>query len=134
MIYMIYWLHLLNSKRSFVTIYLSYISDLVSVDELIVYKKNIKQKSIGVRWSFNNTDIINGFIVIVIDETSNSTKEIIDEPKRCVAWPTFYCTTIDNLIPNNQYTIKVLFYFAYMEIYVLVVNSIIKLHNIVYFI
>jgi len=120
------------TKRSLVTIYLSYISDLVPVDELMVYKKYLKQKSIGIRWSFNDTDVIDGFIVIAIDETLNSTKQIIVEPKRCVAWPTFFCTTMDNLIPNNQYTIKVLFYFSYIEIYVLVVNSIIKLHTIVY--
>ncbi|KAF0753286.1 Tyrosine-protein kinase receptor Tie-2, partial [Aphis craccivora] len=70
------------------------------VDELI-------RKSIGIRWSFNDTDVIDGFIVIVIDENLNSTKQIIIEPKRCIAWPTFYCTTIDNLIPTNQYTIKI---------------------------
>ncbi|XP_027837642.2 uncharacterized protein LOC114120057 [Aphis gossypii] len=80
---------------------------LVPVDELIVYKKNLKRKSIGIRWSFNDTDIIDGFIVIVIDENLSSTKQIIIEPERCIAWPTFYCTTIDNLIPNNQYTIKI---------------------------
>ncbi|XP_025205629.1 uncharacterized protein LOC112601954, partial [Melanaphis sacchari] len=80
---------------------------LEPVDELIVYKKNLKRKSIGVRWSFHDENVINGFIVVVIDETSNNTKEIFKEPTRCVAWPTFYCTTIENLVPNSQYTIKI---------------------------
>ncbi|XP_060851896.1 uncharacterized protein LOC132930188 isoform X2 [Rhopalosiphum padi] len=81
---------------------------LVPVDELIVYKKNLKKKSIGIRWSYPDENVINGFIVIAIDENLNSTKQIIIEPaERCVAWPSFYCTTFDNLIPNNQYTIKI---------------------------
>ncbi|XP_026805156.1 tenascin-like [Rhopalosiphum maidis] len=81
---------------------------LVPVNELIVYKKNLKKKSIGIRWSYPNENDMNGFIVIAIDENLNNTKRIIIEPaERCVAWPKFYCTTFDNLIPNNQYTIKV---------------------------
>ncbi|XP_026822080.1 LOW QUALITY PROTEIN: tenascin-like [Rhopalosiphum maidis] len=81
---------------------------LVPVNELIVYKKNLKKKSIGIRWSYPNENDMNGFIVIAIDENLNNTKRIIIEPaERCIAWPKFYCTTFDNLIPNNQYTIKV---------------------------
>ncbi|KAF0704124.1 Tenascin, partial [Aphis craccivora] len=81
--------------------------NLGPVDELIVYKKDLNRKSIGLRWSFNDTDVIDGFIVIVIRENINSTNQIIIEPERCVAWPTFYCITIDNLIPNDQYTVKI---------------------------
>lgn len=80
---------------------------LVPVDELIVYKKNLKRKSIGIRWSFPDENIINGFIVSAIDENMNSTKQMTVEPERCVAWRKLYCATFENLIPNHQYTIKV---------------------------
>ncbi|CAI6363846.1 unnamed protein product [Macrosiphum euphorbiae] len=79
----------------------------VPVDELIVYKKDLKHKSIGIRWSFPDENIINGFIVSAIDENMNSTKQITIEPKRCGAWPKLYCTTFENLILNHQYTIKI---------------------------
>jgi hypothetical protein len=86
------------------------------VDKLIVYKKNVEQKSIGIRWSYPNKNDINGFIVIAIDENLNNTKQIIVEStERCVDWPTFYCTTFDNLIPNNQYIIKVLNDLSYLK-------------------
>ncbi|CAI6369742.1 unnamed protein product [Macrosiphum euphorbiae] len=79
----------------------------VPVYELIVYKKDLKHKSIGIRWSFPDENIINGFIVSAIDENMNSTKQITIEPKRCIAWPKLYCTTFENLILNHQYTIKI---------------------------
>ncbi|KAL4119661.1 hypothetical protein QTP88_012455 [Uroleucon formosanum] len=80
---------------------------LKPVDDLIVYKKNLKRKSIGIRWSFPNENIINGFIVSTIDENMNSTKQITIDPERCVVWQQLYCTTLENLIPNHQYTIKI---------------------------
>ncbi|KAL5235450.1 hypothetical protein ACI65C_002860 [Semiaphis heraclei] len=80
---------------------------LVPVGELIVYKKNLKRKSIGIRWSFPDGNIIDGFIVSAIDKNMNNTKQITIEPQRCIAWPKFYCTTFENLIPNHQYTIQI---------------------------
>lgn len=80
---------------------------LAPVDELIVYKKNLKRKSIGIRWSYPDENVINGFIVIAIDENMNSTKQMTMEPERCVAWPKMYCATFENLIPNHQYIIKI---------------------------
>ena len=87
--------------------YFYYISVLEPVDELMVYKKNLKRKSIGIRWSYPDENIVNGFIVIAIDENMNNTKQITIEPERCVVWQKLYCTTFENLIPNHQYTIKV---------------------------
>ncbi|XP_022174267.1 uncharacterized protein LOC111036533 isoform X2 [Myzus persicae] len=79
-----------------------------AVEELIVYKKNLIHKLIGIRWSFPDNYIINGFIVIAINKNStNNTKKITVKPERCIAWPKFYCTTFEDLIPNNQYTIEV---------------------------
>ncbi|XP_001943393.2 uncharacterized protein LOC100166399 [Acyrthosiphon pisum] len=96
-----------NSEQGLLIPFKTKTKFLVPVDELIVYKKNLKNKSIGIRWSFPDENIINGFIVSVIDEDMNSIKEITIEPKRCVAWPKLYCTTFENLILNHQYTIKI---------------------------
>lgn len=92
-----------------IKILLLYILVLVAVDELVVYKKNLKRKSIGIRWSFPEEYIVNGFIIMAIDNNINSAKQIVVEPKKCTAWPMLYCATIENLIPNNEYTIKVIF-------------------------
>lgn len=73
-----------------------------------MYKKNLKRKSIGIRWSFPDEYIVNGFIIMAIDNNINSAKQIVVEPEKCIAWPALYCATIENLIPNNQYTIKVI--------------------------
>lgn len=88
----------------------NYILVLESVNNLTVYKKNLKLKSIGLRWSFSEQyDNINGFIITVINKKIDFEKQITVEPQKCISWPTFYCTTLENLIPNDQYTIKVIF-------------------------
>ncbi|XP_060876579.1 uncharacterized protein LOC132949615 [Metopolophium dirhodum] len=96
-----------NSEQGLLIPFKTKTKFLEPVDELIVYKKNLKHKSIGIRWSFSDEDIIDGFIVSAIDENMNSTKQITIEPKRCVAWPKLYCTTFENLILNHQYTIQI---------------------------
>jgi len=74
-----------------------------------VYKKNLKHKSIGIRWSYPDEYVIDGFIILVINDEIDFTKEIIVSTEKCVAWPMFYCATFEGLIPNKQYTIKVTF-------------------------
>ncbi|KAL5235451.1 hypothetical protein ACI65C_002861 [Semiaphis heraclei] len=96
-----------NSEQGLLIPFKTKTKYLVPVDDLIVYKKNLKRKSIGIKWSFPDENIINGFIVSAIDESMNSTKQITIEPQRCIAWPKLFCTTFENLIPNHQYTIKI---------------------------
>lgn len=82
---------------------------MIAVEELIVYKKNLKRKSIGIKWRYNDVNTTNGFIITAIEDETNLTKQITVEPEKCVAWPTFYCATFENLKPNNQYKIMVIF-------------------------
>ncbi|CAI6376985.1 unnamed protein product [Macrosiphum euphorbiae] len=96
-----------NSEQGLLIPFKTITKFLEPVDELIVYKKNLKRKSIGIRWSYPDENIVNGFIISAIDENINSTKQITIEPERCVVWPKLYCTTFENLIPNHQYTIKI---------------------------
>lgn len=96
-----------NSEQGLLIPFKTKTKFLEPVDELMVYKKNLKRKSIGIRWSYPDENIVNGFIVIAIDENMNNTKQITIEPERCVVWQKLYCTTFENLIPNHQYTIKI---------------------------
>lgn len=91
---------------------------LVPVNDLIVYKKNLKDKSFGIRWSFpgeysRNAD---GFIITAVaadaENNTNFTKITTVNPEKCSAWPTFYCATLKNLSINiNQYQINVILSF-----------------------
>ncbi|XP_050531481.1 uncharacterized protein LOC126900075 isoform X3 [Daktulosphaira vitifoliae] len=82
---------------------------LPAIENLSVYKKNSKTKTIGLRWSYDNESDINGFIIHLIASNYkvNSKQMTIEVPSRCTAWPDMYCETIDNLTPSTQYTIKI---------------------------
>ncbi|XP_050432769.1 uncharacterized protein LOC126840846 [Adelges cooleyi] len=82
---------------------------LPPVEELSVYKKNPKSREIGLRWNYRNDTEVNGFIIQANpDSQKTNVKQKTIEPLKCKAWPTMYCTTVDNLTRSTQYTIKVL--------------------------
>lgn len=71
------------------------------VDDLMVYKKSLKNRMAGFRWSYVVNTNIDGFIV-----SFNDTASVIPL-ERCSAWPQYYCHTFYNLSPSNTYTFKV---------------------------
>lgn len=83
--------------------------DLPPAEEITVNKKNTKTRSIDLRWSYPNDSVVDGFI---LQTSTNNQKadvnQITIEPFRCKAWPKFYCTTINNMIPGVEYTVKVI--------------------------
>ncbi|XP_050419823.1 uncharacterized protein LOC126832850 [Adelges cooleyi] len=82
---------------------------LPPVEELSVYKKISKTREIGLRWSYPNDTDMNGFIIQVNPNSQKTNvKQKTIEPLKCKAWPTMYCTTVDNLTRSTQYTIKIL--------------------------
>jgi DNA polymerase III delta prime subunit len=53
------------------------------VNNLTVYEKNIKLKSIGLRWSFTEKyDNINSFIITLTNKKIDFEKQITVEPKK----------------------------------------------------
>ncbi|XP_050442627.1 tenascin-like [Adelges cooleyi] len=81
---------------------------LPPAEEITVYKKNTKTRSIDLRWSYPNDSAVDGFILQTSTNNQKSdVNQITIEPFRCKAWPKFYCTTINNMIPGVEYTVKV---------------------------
>lgn len=61
---------------------------------------------LGLRWSYSDVENVDGFIISFHDDTSNDViNETVISPTSCLAWPDFYCYTINNL--NYNHTIKV---------------------------
>lgn len=75
--------------------------DLMQVDDLMVYKKSLKNRMVGLRWSYPENTNVDTFIV------SFDRYDHIIHPAKCSAWPNFYCHTFNNLHLGNNYTIKV---------------------------
>lgn len=72
------------------------------VDDLMVYKKSMKSRTIGLRWSFSPADTnLNGFQVSF---NENLTDDLVVPPIKCSAWPEYYCHTFNNLNFNKNYS------------------------------
>lgn len=74
----------------------------------MVYKKSLKNRIVGFRWSYSQDTNLDGFIVSYNENSFMNTKNVtIIPPQKCSAWPEYYCHTFYNLSPSNNYTFKV---------------------------
>lgn len=83
--------------------------DLKSVDDLIVYKKSLKNRMVGLRWTYVDHRNLDGFIVSCFNDIGLTNPQNVSTISltKCSAWPEYYCHTLYNLNPNNNYTFKV---------------------------
>lgn len=82
--------------------------DLKPVEDLMVYKKSLRNRMVGFRWSYAQDTNVDGFIVSFNENPLIITKNVsIIPPQKCSAWPEYYCHTFYNLTPSNNYTFKV---------------------------
>lgn len=80
----------------------------MSVDNLVVYKKSLKYRMVGLRWSYSETENVDGFITSFNTNVfTNATNTSTIPPTKCSAWPNYYCHTFYNLGPNYNYTFTV---------------------------
>lgn len=72
----------------------------------MVYKKNIKHRTIGLRWKYSGNTTLNEFLVLFNDKLTDVYS--INSAK-CSAWPEYYCHTFNNLNirKNENYTFSV---------------------------
>ncbi|XP_060843561.1 uncharacterized protein LOC132923516 isoform X3 [Rhopalosiphum padi] len=75
--------------------------NLKAIEDLIVYKKSLKKRMVGFRWSYSQNTTLDGFIV------SFNESNFIIPPQKCSAWPEYYCHTFYNLSPSSSYTFKI---------------------------
>lgn len=82
---------------------------LKSIEDLMVYKKNLESRMVGLRWSYSENTNLVGFI-ISFDEDALTTKSqnvTIIPPTKCSTWPNYYCHILNNLSASGNYTFKV---------------------------
>lgn len=74
----------------------------------MVYKKSLKNRMVGLRWSYYENTNLNGFIVSFNENAfPNRQNYSVIPPIKCSAWPELYCYTFYNLSSSNNYTFKV---------------------------
>ncbi|XP_001948568.2 uncharacterized protein LOC100163240 [Acyrthosiphon pisum] len=84
------------------------LENLKPVEDLVVYKKSLKNRMVGFRWGYSQDTNIDGFIVSFDENPLTNTKNVsIIPPQKCSAWPEYYCHTFYNLSPSNNYTFKI---------------------------
>lgn len=87
--------------------------DLVPVKNLTVYKKSLKNRMVGLRWSYPENSKSDGFLISFNEDFSTTSKNITHIlPKKCSAWPQSYCHTFYNVVPSNNYTVIVCRHFT----------------------
>jgi len=79
----------------------------VPVYDLVVYKKNLRHRSVGLRWYYLEDATLNGFIVSINKDGGNANNVIVIAPTKCSAWPEYYCHNFNNLSPANTFTFNV---------------------------
>uniref|UniRef100_A0A2S2QAU1 Angiopoietin-1 receptor n=2 Tax=Sipha flava TaxID=143950 RepID=A0A2S2QAU1_9HEMI len=81
------------------------------IDDLLIYKKSVKNKMLGLRWKYSNVSNIENIekfnIFVYGTNTTNVIKENNIEPEKCSNWPEFYCYTIKDLDLKNINEVKV---------------------------
>lgn len=83
-------------------------ADLKPVDDLMVYKKSLKNRMAGFRWSYANDTNVDGFVVSYDGKAFKKAKNVsLVPPTKCSAWPDHYCHTFYNMTPSNAYTFQV---------------------------
>ncbi|XP_050437857.1 tenascin-like [Adelges cooleyi] len=83
---------------------------LSPVEDLTVYKKDSKQRAISLRWRYpedEDIEVLNFIITMTKDNALTNFKEIRANKDKCTGWPNYYCATISNLTPKDEYTFKV---------------------------
>ncbi|XP_008186132.1 uncharacterized protein LOC100169299 [Acyrthosiphon pisum] len=84
------------------------LENLKPVEDLVVYKKSLKNRMAGFRWRYSQDTNVDGFIVSFDENPLINTKNVsIIPPQKCSAWPEYYCHTFYNLSPSNNYTFKI---------------------------
>lgn len=83
-------------------------ADLTPVDDLVVYKKSLKYRLVGLRWYYIEDASLDGFIISMNEDTfGNENKVSVITLTKCPAWPKYYCYTYRNLSPTNNFTFNV---------------------------
>lgn len=78
------------------------------VDNLMVYKKSLKSRMVGLRWSYTENTNLDGFIVSINEkDVKNDQNYSSIHPNKCNAWPEYYCHTLNHLTPSKSYTFRV---------------------------
>ncbi|XP_060872331.1 uncharacterized protein LOC132946371 [Metopolophium dirhodum] len=97
-----------NPEHFLLTNFKTKLENLKPVEDLVVYKKSLKNRMAGFRWSHTQDTNVEGFIVSFNDNPLINTKNVsIIPPQKCSAWPEYYCHTFYNLSPSNNYTFKI---------------------------
>lgn len=81
---------------------------LTPVDDLVVYKKSLKYRLVGLRWYYKEDASLDGFIISMNEDTFGNEKKVsVITPTKCPAWPKYYCYTYRNLSPTNNFTFNI---------------------------
>ncbi|XP_029345320.1 neural cell adhesion molecule L1 isoform X2 [Acyrthosiphon pisum] len=91
-----------NLEHFLLTNFKTKLENLKPVEDLVVYKKSLKNRMVGLRWSYTQDTNVEGFIVSFNDKNVS-----IITPQKCSAWPEYYCHTFYNLSPSNNYIFKI---------------------------
>lgn len=84
------------------------------VNDVMVYKKSLSNRMVGLRWKYSDNTNLDGFIVWINKNNSvNITNALVISPEKCSAWPEYYCHTFYNLSPSKNYTFKVFIVFEH---------------------
>ncbi|VVC28416.1 Fibronectin type III,EGF-like, conserved site,Immunoglobulin-like fold [Cinara cedri] len=86
------------------------INNLTSINDLMVYKTNIKNHMIGIRWKCTKENTILD-VVLVTPNNEKLMHETINNATKCSAWPEYYCHTFNNknisTTASEHYILKV---------------------------
>ncbi|XP_060847647.1 uncharacterized protein LOC132927184 [Rhopalosiphum padi] len=82
------------------------------VEDLVVYKNDLKNKVIGLRWRYPENSSVDGFIVSFKGSFNSSfikhDKNVtIVPPIKCSAWPEYFCYTFYDVIASNDNTFNI---------------------------
>ncbi|CAI6356794.1 unnamed protein product [Macrosiphum euphorbiae] len=82
---------------------------LGQVDDLMVYKKAMKNKVVGLRWNYPDDSSLDGFIISYDDISfiGHEKNVTIVPPRKCSAWPEYFCHTFYDLSSSKNVTFKV---------------------------
>jgi len=74
-----------------------------------VYKKAMKNKVVGLRWNYPDDLNLDGFIISFDDSSfiGHEKNVTIIPPRKCSAWPEYFCHTFYDLSSSKNVTFKV---------------------------
>ncbi|XP_060872332.1 LOW QUALITY PROTEIN: uncharacterized protein LOC132946372 [Metopolophium dirhodum] len=98
-----------NPEHFLLTDFKTKLENLKPVEDLVVYKKSLKNRMAGFRWRYSQDTNVDGFIVSFDENPLIHTKNVsIIPPQECSAWPKYYCHTFYNLSKtSNNYTFNI---------------------------